>query len=322
MLKADLEKALGGPVEERADLSRRTSIRAGGTAELFATVASEEALARAIEVCAARGAAWHVLGLGSNTLVSDAGFRGVVLKLAPALAPEEIGEAGGGRVRFKIGAGQALARLVHKARERRCVGMEFLGGIPGTIGGAVVMNAGTKGGSTGQICAEVGLVEAGRARTLPAEEIGFGYRTSRLPAGAVITWARFLLTPGDADALARSRQALDDDLAYRKRTQPYDLPSFGSTFKNPPGDHAARLIDACGLKGRAHGGAQISELHANFIVNRGGATAADVLALMGAMFGEVRARFGVQLAPEVKLLGEFDPAELPWSAPGPEKTAA
>ena len=313
MLKADLEKALKATVEEGVPLFRRTSIRVGGPCALFATAQGEQGLADALDACRQAGTPWHILGLGTNTLVSDAGFKGVVFKLAPAI--EEFQDAGGGKGSLKLGAGNGLGRLVLRAREKGLVGMESLGGIPGTIGGAIAMNAGTKQGYVERITAEVGLVEPGRVRVLCAEEVGFAYRATSLPKDSVVTWARFLLPQGDADALAASKKALDDDVAWRKKTQPYDLPSFGSTFKNPRSDFAGRLVEACGLKGKAQGGAQISELHANFIVNRGGASCADVLALMKAMFSEVKARFGVALKPEVKLLGELDPADLPWAAP-------
>lgn len=314
VLEADLEKALGGPVDKNVTLAQRTSVRVGGAADFFATVGSAETLARALAVCADHDAAWHVLGLGSNTLVSDQGVRGVVFRLSQSLAPEAVAAEGEGRFSFTLGAGQALSRLVSRARERRCVGMEYLGGIPGTVGGAVVMNAGTKHGSLENVCAEVGLVEPGRVRRLRADEVGFGYRSSKLPERSAITWARFVLPVGDDVAVLRSRKVLEDDMTRRRQTQPYDLPSFGSTFKNPPGDWAARLIEACGLKGKRQGGAQVSELHANFIVNRGGATAADIVELMRAMFEAVRERFGVALQPEVKLLGDFDAEGLPWGA--------
>jgi UDP-N-acetylmuramate dehydrogenase len=314
VLKADLERALKGPVEERVPLSKRTSIRVGGPCALLATAQTEQGLADALDTCQQAGTSWHILGLGTNTLVADAGFAGVIFKLAPAV--EEFAEEKAGHGSLKLGAGNGLGRLILRARERGLVGMESLGGIPGTIGGAVAMNAGTKSGYVERICAEIGVVEPGRARALRAEEIGFTYRATKLPESAVVTWARFVLPRGDAQALAASKKALDDDVAWRKRTQPYDLPSFGSTFKNPPGDFAGRLIEACGLKGRQQGGAQISQLHANFIVNRGEATCADVLSLMKAMFSEVKARFGVCLSPEVKLLGEFDAIDVPWCVAG------
>ncbi|MGI5862020.1 MAG: UDP-N-acetylmuramate dehydrogenase [Myxococcales bacterium] len=309
-LLADLQKALGGKVEQRSELSARTSMRVGGAADYLATPQDERALAQAIDVCVQHAVPYQVLGGGSNTIVSDQGVRGVVLRLAPKLVAEEI-SASGDKVAFKLSAGAPLSRLINAARARDCVGMEFLAGIPGTVGGAVAMNAGTPKGSTGQICRVVGVCEPGRARTVPAEEVGFAYRRTMLPAHAVITWARFELAVGDINDVQRSRLAVEDDLTKRRRTQPHGLPSAGSIFRNPPGDYAGRLLQACGMKGKRVGGAQVSEIHANFIVNRGEATAADVLRLMRQMQEAVLESSGVLLVPEVKLMGDFDPAELP-----------
>jgi UDP-N-acetylmuramate dehydrogenase len=320
-LAADLQKALGGPVERRGELRERTTLRVGGCAELLATVPSEKALALALEVCVQHAAPYRVLGAGSNTVVADAGVRGVVLRLAPKLAAEEA-SIEGGQGRFKIGAGAPLSRLMAAARARDCVGMEFLAGIPGTVGGAVAMNAGTKGGSTGQICEEIGICEPGRSRTLPAGEVGFVYRSTALPEHAVVTWARFRLPTGDLNQVQRSRQKVDEDLASRRRTQPVGVASAGSIFRNPPGEYAGRLLQACGMKGRRCGAAQVSEIHANFIVNHGQARASEVLHLMREMQEAVLGRFGVLLAPEVEFVGDFDPAELPRGSGIPMEPAA
>jgi UDP-N-acetylmuramate dehydrogenase len=315
---SDIREAAGGRVEERVDLSERTSMRVGGAADLLVTPPSEAALVRVLDVCVRHSVPYAVLGAGTNTIVSDAGVRGVVIRISPELVPEEVlrlepaalaqDARDEGSVALTICAGRPVSRLVSLARKWGCVGMEFLVGIPGSVGGAVAMNAGTRSGSIEQICVEVGICEPGGARTLRAEKMGFAYRTTALPEGAVMSWARFRLEIGGADELARSRQAMDEDLAYRRRTQPLPFPSAGSIFKNPPGDHAARLIEACGLKGMRQGDAQISELHANFIVNRGKARAEDVVSLMRRVQTAVLERFSVQLIPEVNLMGPH----LPW----------
>ncbi len=320
-LKARLENALESAVEERVDLSSRTSMRVGGPAELFAVVESEAALARAVDCCQQAAAPFLVLGGGCNAIVADEGVRGVVFKIGAKLVQESI-EQRGQTWSITLSAGQPLTRLVSIAREKSLVGMEFLAGIPGTVGGAVVMNAGTKAGSTEKVCAEIGICEGGRARTLERSQIGFVYRGNGLPPGAIVSWARFELSSGDAGQLAASRREMEADLAYRKRTQPLHQPNAGSIFRNPPGDFAARLIQDAGLKGLSQGEAQVSEMHANFIVNRGEAKAADVAALMLQVQEAVLARSGVLLIPEVKLLGEFDPARLPRGIGGLEKPAA
>jgi UDP-N-acetylmuramate dehydrogenase len=320
-LKRDLTVALGGEVEERVDLSLRTSVRVGGPAQFFASPSTPQALARALDACAQHAVPYAVLGAGSNTLVSDAGVAGLVLRLGHTLVPERAVVEGQSGL-FTLGAGAPMVRLIALARANNCVGMEFWVGIPGTVGGGVVMNAGTREGSTERICEEVGLAEPGRVRALAANEVGFAYRRTELPERAVVTWARFRLPVGEPAEVLRSRQTMDEDLAARRRTQPLNLPNSGSVFRNPEGDHAGRLIDACALKGLTEGGAQISTLHANFIVNRGGASAADVLRLMRRMQDAVLERFGARLIPEVKLLGEVDPALLPRGLRSREDPAA
>jgi UDP-N-acetylmuramate dehydrogenase len=208
------------------------------------------------------------------------------------------------------------------AKAKDCVGMEFWAGIPGTIGGGVVMNAGTRAGSAEHICEEIGVAEPGLVRSLTASGVGFAYRQTALPTRAVVTWVKFRLRIAERAEVERSQRAIQEDMAARRLTQPLALPNFGSVFRNPPGDHAARLVQACGLKGLREGDAQISELHANFIVNRGKARASQVLALMRRMQDAVQGQFGVLLVPEVKLLGEFEPALLPRGLGIPKEPAA
>jgi UDP-N-acetylmuramate dehydrogenase len=180
--------------------------------------------------------------------------------------------------------------------------MEFLAGVPGTLGGATAMNAGTRLGEMKDVLERVELATADGAGWVPAASLGFAYRTCRLPAGAVVTRIEVRLRPGDVEA---SRAAMREDQEKRRRTQPLDRPTFGSTFTNPPGDYAGRLVEAVGLRGHRVGNATWSDVHANFIVNLGGATAEDVRALIRLARARVRERFGIALETEVRFFGEF-----------------
>jgi UDP-N-acetylmuramate dehydrogenase len=306
----DLARAVNHRVEERVDLSARTSVRVGGPAQLLARPETERELCDALDLCAQRGMPWVVLGAGTNVIVSDGGVRGVVIRLGQNLAPERV-ELEGESATFTLSGGAPMARLLALAKAKSCVGAEFWAGIPGTIGGGVVMNAGTKAGSTEHLCEEVGVVEPGQARRLTASGVGFAYRRTALPERAVVTWAKFRLRIAERAEVERLQRAVEEDMVRRRTTQPLALPNFGSVFRNPPGDYAGRMVQACGLRGLREGDAQISELHANFIVNRGKARASQVLGLMRRMQDAVLGQFGVLLVPEVKLLGEFDPALLP-----------
>lgn len=292
-----IRERVAGEIVEDAPLAPRTSCRIGGPADLLVRPRDPEALARLLSACAELAVPLVVLGGGGNTLVADAGVRGVVLKLPQDFAGE--GEEGDELV---FCAGAPIARLVERARSRQRVGMEFLAGIPGTIGGAAVMNAGTKLGSMQDIVARVEVATLAGAGFLSARELRYAYRHSELPRGAVVTRVAVRLPEGDP---VKSAALMDADKAQRRRTQPLDQPSWGSTFVNPPGDAAGRLIEAAGLKGRRIGGAMISDVHANFVVNLGGATAVDALALMRLARSTVKERFGVVLEPEVRMLGEF-----------------
>lgn len=299
-----LVEALGESVTLDAPLAPRVAFRIGGPADAFVRALTAEALAMTLAIAKHAGVSVTVLGTGSNVLVSDLGIRGVTVRLAGELAdvhiaPAEEGEPGS----IEAGAGALNAPLVALALKVGLVGIEFLGTIPGTFGGALIMNAGAHGGEIAGFVEAVTLVNARHAvESRAGEACGFGYRTSGFAAGEIITSARLRVPAGDPgparDHLAQMRSA-------RRITQPGDLPNAGSIFKNPPGDYAGRLIEACGLKGRAIGGARISELHANFIVNAGSATAGDVTRLAEEAQGAVRARFGIELEWEVRRLGEW-----------------
>ncbi|MBK7858207.1 MAG: UDP-N-acetylmuramate dehydrogenase [Archangiaceae bacterium] len=274
-------------------LAKWTSVRVGGSAEALVKPSHPDVLVQTLAIARQEGLTVSVLGGGANTLVGDGGVPGVTVKLPSA--PEEID---GDKLTFS--AGTPIARLVTVMKAQQRVGAEFLAGIPGTLGGATAMNAGTKNGECMRIVDGIELCTAdglGWVTGLP-----FVYRHTSIPQGAIITRIRFKLPQGD---LAESQQKMDADLAYRKSTQPLDKPNFGSVFTNPPGHAAGRLIESVQLKGHRIGDAQISTVHANWIVNLGKATARDVVALMELAQSRVRDATGVTLQPEVKRIGVF-----------------
>jgi UDP-N-acetylmuramate dehydrogenase len=300
---AGLLAGLAADASPGESLAPWTSLRVGGPAELLVRPRTANALVALLARAKAEGIAVYVLGGGANTLVGDLGVPGITIKLPSDLFPEEVhpdGAGGGGRV--TLGAGAAIVRLINAMRTRGWVGAEFLAGIPGTIGGAVAMNAGTKQGECKRVLDAVELATADGIGWVPRSALTIRYRHTELPAGGILTRARFHLPQGDVEA---SRAAMDADLGYRKRTQPLSQPNCGSVFQNPPGDHAGRLIDSVGLKGTVLGGAQISPLHANWIVNLGRARAADVVGLIERAQARVREATGIVLVPEVKRVGVF-----------------
>ncbi|HUM13565.1 MAG TPA: UDP-N-acetylmuramate dehydrogenase [Myxococcaceae bacterium] len=301
---AGLLAGLAADARPGESLAPWTSLRVGGPAELLVRPRSADALVTVLARARAEGVAVQVLGGGANTLVGDLGVPGITLKLPADLFLEEVQPAGaGGGGLVTLGAGTSIVRLVNVMRTRGWVGAEFLAGIPGTIGGAVAMNAGTKQGECKRVLDAVELATADGIGWVAASALTIRYRRTELPPGAVLTRARFRLLDGDVDA---SRAAMEADLGYRKRTQPLSQPNCGSVFQNPPGDHAGRLIDSVGLKGTVLGGAQISPLHANWIVNLGGARAADVVGLIERAQARVREATGIGLVPEVKRVGVFE----------------
>ena len=300
----ELRRHFRGELKTNEPLAVRTSVRAGGAADVFARPVDPEDLRVLLASCAAADVPLSVLGGGANTLVADDGVEGVVVKL-PVFAAESALDADGGS--FVLGAGAPIAKVAQLMKEHDLAGAEFLAGIPGTLGGAVSMNAGTKNGETVRVVEAVEITSPHGVRWVARGELEWRYRACELPVGGVVTRVRIRLHRPDSMGLAASRRAMEADLAYRKSTQPLHLPNSGSVFTNPPGDHAGRLIEAVGLKGRRAGNAQISEQHANWIVNHGGARASDVRALIELARSEVAARFGVTLVPEVKLLGRWSP---------------
>lgn len=296
----------GAEVERDAPLSRRTWWRVGGPADALVTAPSLAAVQVVQAEAAAAGVPVTVLGNGSNVLVHDDGVEGIVLLLTGDLAASsvdgDLASAGGG-----------LANAVWLARLRKAqrIGLACLAGIPGTVGGAVAMNAGSALGELSDVLVDIDVVTTdGLVQTLPADVLALSYRHCALPDGAVVVRARARLSD-DPDEPDRVR----DFLARRKATQPLDKPSCGSTFTNPPGDAAGRLIDAAGLKGHRIGGAVVSDKHANFLLNTGEATAADLAALIAFVQDEVQRVHGVRLTPEVRRLGRWDRAPAQASSP-------
>lgn len=293
----ELRAALPGlELRENEPMSAHCSFRIGGPARLMACPASAREAAALLRFLAERGAPVELMGRGTNLLVADGGLDAVVVRAGEALSEAEL--LPGGRVR--AGAGIQLAKLAVFAADAGLSGLEFAHGIPGSLGGAVFMNAGAYGGEMRDVLESVELAGPEGVREAPAGELKLSYRHSALEgAGLLVTAATLRLAPGEPEAIrARMRELMEK----RRASQPLDLPSAGSTFKRPVGGYAAALIDEAGLKGFAMGGAQVSEKHAGFVVNRGGATFEDVLRLMEHIEKTVFEKSGVRLEPEVRIL--------------------
>ncbi len=297
-LVAAISAALGDRVRAGEPLGRHTSFRIGGPAELLVMPQTPAELAAVMRAAAAHGVALVFLGGGSNVLVADGGVAGVVVKLGRGFARIDWDGAG-----VRAGAAVQLGRLARAAVGRGLGGLEFAEGIPGTVGGALFMNAGAYGGDLSAAVEVVeGLDAMGAPATLPGGALTFGYRRTVLPPAFVVTAVRFGLRREDPSVV---HARMEEVRARRTAAQPHGKANAGSIFKNPAGDHAGRLIESAGLKGARAGRAHISERHANFIVNEGGAHAADVKALMELAQRVVWERSGVWLEPEVRLVGNW-----------------
>ena len=278
-------------------LAPHTSLRIGGPADFFLRIASEKDLLGAIQVARMNELPVFLLGGGTNVLVADGGIRGVVLQNAWRESSVD------GDI-VAASSGTELAHVAAVAARAGVEGLEWMATVPGTVGGAVHGNAGAFGSETADVIVDAELVDMnGDTWTATVDELGYAYRTSALQGTPIIcVRARFRGTAGDrANAVKRIKEMANE----RIKKQPLAQPNTGSIFRNPPGDFAGRLIEAAGLKGRAIGGAMVSEKHANFIVNANGATASDVRALMTLVQQEVAKRFDVKLVPEVELVGEW-----------------
>lgn len=297
---AKLRSLLGAEaVKPQEPLSRHTTFRIGGPAEWFAAPADEATFCQAVRLCRQEGIPWYVIGNGSNLLADDAGFGGVVLSTEGLCGCRIEG------TEAAAGAGILLSRLARQAAERSLTGLEFAAGIPGTLGGAVVMNAGAYGSEMKDVLtwARV-LAPDGAVYRLEAPDLELGYRTSCISGkGYVVLEAGLRLQAGDRDAI---QERMADLAARRSSRQPLEYPSAGSTFKRPPGHFAGQLIEEAGLRGFAVGQAQVSEKHCGFVINRGGASSAEVLALCREVQRRVRERFGVELELEVRQLNDSE----------------
>lgn len=295
-LIADLSALKGVRIRALEPLSEHTTFRIGGPAEIYLEVDGERALRRALPVLSRARRPIQLLGLGSNLLVPDDGIAGVVLRLTGHFTRFRIWDS-----RVTAGAGMSLAALARSMAERGLVGIEALTGFPSTVGGAVWMNAGCYGTEIRDVFVAATVVDRqGQRRRIDLEALAPAYRSTRLQGtDLIVTSVTLQLRPGDASSAVARIQELN---AMRRASLPPGR-TAGSIFKNPPGDFAGRLIEACGLKGASRGGAEISSRHANVIVNRGEASAQDVLELMRMAHDNVWARFGVPLQPEIVMAG-------------------
>lgn len=280
-------------------MSAHTTFRVGGPADYFVTVKNAHEIGEILKLCKEMDIPFFLLGNGSNLLVGDQGCRGIVVQ-----TQKEMGMIQVEGTKIRAGAGALLSKIGAEALANALTGFEFAAGIPGTLGGACVMNAGAYGGEMKDILAEVTVLTAeGEEKVIPAKDLELGYRTSAiLKNGYIVVEAVIQLERGDPAAI---RARMDELREQRVTKQPLDYPSAGSTFKRPEGYFAGKLIQDAGLRGFQVGGAQVSEKHCGFVINKDHATAADIVSLMEQVSAKVEEQFGVKLEPEVKRIGEF-----------------
>lgn len=282
---------------ENEPMSLHTTFRVGGPADMMFFPAGAQELVQALNLAREAGVEAHVVGNGSNLLVGDGGIRGLTIVLG-----EHFSEVRVEGTRLHAQAGALLSRVATAAQNAGLTGLEFASGIPGTLGGGCAMNAGAYGGQMSDVLVSAEVLLDGEVKTLSLEEMQMGYRTTRpLREGGIVLSASFELREDDKEEIHARMRELN---ARRRDKQPLNMPSAGSTFKRPEGHFAGALIEGCGLKGYAIGGAQVSEKHAGFVVNTGSATAADIHALIAHIQRVVKQEIGVDLEPEVKMMGE------------------
>ena len=286
----------GIPCRENEPLAAHCTFKIGGAAQLFVQPETEPQLCRAVALCRETGSRFYLLGNGSNILFADEGYAGAVIDVSALHSPVEVSDG-----ILRVGAGARLSAVCKAALEHGLTGLEFAYGIPGTIGGAVYMNAGAYGGEMKDVLVSVRCLTAdGTVEELPAAALDLSYRHSIFETnGSCILSAVLQLQPGDPEQI---RARMDELMAKRVEKQPLDKPSAGSTFKRPAGAFAAALIDQCGLRGYRHGGAAVSEKHCGFVVNLGGATCADVLALCEEVRTIVKEKTGYDLEKEIRVV--------------------
>jgi UDP-N-acetylmuramate dehydrogenase len=288
-----------GTLRTGEEMSRHTTFRVGGPADWYAEPADVKELTAVLRLCRTENVPYYILGNGSNLLVSDDGYRGVIVAIDHFWADVAIeGTA------IRAGAGAILSAVARQAMKAGLTGMEGLSGIPGTVGGAVVMNAGAYGTEIRDVLRSVTvLTPEGELLELPADTLELGYRTSIIPRmGYVVLGTRLELQPGDSETI---RTRMEELTALRRTKQPLEYPSAGSTFKRPEGHFAGKLIQDAGLRGYQTGGAQVSEKHCGFVINRDQATAADIMTLCRHVQKTVKEQAGIDLEMEVRLLGDF-----------------
>ena len=281
-------------------MSRHTTFKIGGPADYFLMPDKDTDVGRIVKICKESAIPYFILGNGSNLLVGDGGYRGAVIQIYKNMSAVTVEGT-----EITVQAGALLSSVAAAAKNAALTGFEFAGGIPGTMGGAVVMNAGAYGGEMKDVLTEVTVMdEEGEIVTLPADKLELGYRTSIIKtAGYIVLEAKLQLKEGNPEVI---RETMKDLTIRRTTKQPLEYPSAGSTFKRPEGYCAGKLIMDSGLAGYQVGGAQVSEKHCGFVINAGGATARDVRTLMDNVRDIVYKKYGVTLEPEVKFLGDFE----------------
>jgi UDP-N-acetylmuramate dehydrogenase len=298
--REELKALTCGRIAFDKPLAPLTTFKTGGSAEAFYEAEDIKELSSVVAFASSHEIPYLVMGKGSNILVLDGGLPGLVIRLAGGLASimRECGEG----CRVLCGGGASISDLLQYCRREGLSGLEFMAGIPGTVGGAAAMNAGAFGREiSGNLLSLRILDHKGILKEKPAGELSFSYRRLSLEKGAVITHCALALSEGSADEIS---ERISVFLKKRREKQPLDLPSAGSVFRNPPGDFAGRLIEAAGLKGISRGGAAISPLHANWIVNTGGAKSADILGLIELAASRVKEMTGIELELEINIVGE------------------
>ncbi|MFZ0445983.1 MAG: UDP-N-acetylmuramate dehydrogenase [Bacillus sp. (in: firmicutes)] len=298
-LLRELNEYQVGTVKKDEELARHTTMKIGGPADLFIEPTSIEGLKKTMQIVQKYRVNWRTIGRGSNLLVSDQGIEGVVIKLGNNLKDMKLDGT-----QLTVGAGYSIVALAVLISKKGLSGLEFASGIPGSVGGAVYMNAGAHGSDISKILTDAHILfEDGSLQWLTNDEMEFSYRTSVLQKKrpGIVVEARFQLTEGDKEQIVAVMQKNKD---YRKVTQPYDSPCAGSIFRNPLPHFAGKLVEEAGLKGFQIGGAQISEMHGNFIVNAGNAKASDVLQLIEYVKKTIMEKYNIQMETEVEIIGK------------------